>query len=243
MTNHNAPSNVHISDFDLTPVAQEFLKYAPAYAQAEAAEAIYRVQELRAQGLLHDGLYYLVLGDIVGATRMTAKLGNKEMASRIQFFVRDSFGALHDFQPRNVALFLKEIGDAVLWVFSHFPDILRWHSGLSARLAIFNQSAWRDSPIGFRTIVHVGEVHLSGVNPVALAVSQAFKMEKHAAAGDILLSETAYRVAWPSIARAHHGFNLVGSVPIEGHDGDMQLYRLVTSDLSTPGVIAEEELP
>ena len=54
------------SDFDLTAVALEFLKYAPAYAQAEAQEAIRKVEELRAQGLIHDGVYYLVLADIVG---------------------------------------------------------------------------------------------------------------------------------------------------------------------------------
>lgn len=230
------------SDFDLTPVAMEFLKYAPAYAQREAQEAIWKVQELRAQGLIHDGVYYLVLADIVGGTALAARLGNTEMANRIQIFVTESFQALHDTPLTNVAVFLKEIGDAVLWVFSHFPDVLRWQSSLHDRLAIYNNGKWKDDPIKFRTAVHVGEVYLSGVNPIALAVSQAFKMEKRAAANEILLSETAYFVAWPSLARAHYAFEEVGSIDIEGHRGKMGLYRLKTTAVSTPARLADEAL-
>lgn len=228
------------TDFDLHPVYQEFLQYAPAYARLEAQAAIAKVADLRAQGLLGNGVYYIVLADIVGGTKMGDRLGNEEMAKRIQIFITESFNALNDAKLSNSGVFLKEIGDAVLWVFSHFPDVLKWQDAFAARLALANQYQWKEDPVLFRTVVHVGEVYLSGVNPVALAVSQVFKLEKKAAAGQILLSETAYAVAWPSLARAHYAFEEAGSISVEGHSVDMKLYLLKTTKLSTPTAIALE---
>jgi class 3 adenylate cyclase len=164
-------SKVEITDFDLTPVAQEFLSYAPAYAKAEAREAIARVQELQVQGFLRPGVYYIVLTDIVGATQLTAKLGNEAAAERIEIFVKHSLMALSQIRLINIGVFLREIGDAVLFVFAHFPDILRWHGSLSACLEVFNKYAFKDHPLRVCTVVHVGEVHLSGVTAISLAVS------------------------------------------------------------------------
>ena len=55
-----------IQYYPLDDIKREFLKYVPAYAQEQAQEAIYKVVDLQKQGLLRDGLYYVVLVDLVG---------------------------------------------------------------------------------------------------------------------------------------------------------------------------------
>jgi class 3 adenylate cyclase len=157
---------------DILEVHREFLKYAPAYAQVEAQQAIEKVADLQKQGVLRDGLYYLVLVDLVGSTKYGAEYGNKALQDRIERFVTFSFQSLNGARLRNVGLFLKEIGDSVLFVFQHFPDVLRWRYqfDLARDLAV--------PPLGLRTCVHVGEVSLHGVNPLSLAVSQVFKWKR-----------------------------------------------------------------
>lgn len=230
----------NITDFDLSPVAREFLKYAPAYAKAEAAAAIAKVQELQVQGFLRNGVYYVVLADIVGATRMATEIGNEATAERIQVFVTHSMMALSQIKLANLGVFIREIGDAVLFVFAHFPDILRWHDSLSAYLRIFNEHAWKDHPLKIRTLIHVGEVHLNGVTPISLAVSQLFKVEKSAGADEVVLTEPAFTVAWPSVARAYHAFDPVGDTDVEGYRGRLNLYRLKITEYSSPSRIADE---
>ena len=54
--------------YNLEKIQTEFIKYAPAYAQEEAKEAIAKVMDLQKQGVIRDGLYYIVLVDLVGST-------------------------------------------------------------------------------------------------------------------------------------------------------------------------------
>src|SRR5690349_21293131 len=98
-------------NYELDEVKREFLKYAPHYAQEEAQQAIERVLDLQAQGVIRNGLYYIVLVDLVGSTKFLAQHGNKEAVARIERFVVSSFHALNDLKLSNVALFIKEIGD------------------------------------------------------------------------------------------------------------------------------------
>jgi len=206
-------------------IKREFLKYAPAYAQKEAAQAIDKISELQSQGLIRNGLYYVVLVDLVGSTKFAAEHGNEKAIERIRFFVTSSFRALNEANVKNVALFVKEIGDAVLLIFQHFPDILSWRASFAAGLELYGESA-----IEIRTCIHLGEVFLEGVNPLSLAVSQCFKMEKSVAAGDIVLTESAYHVAWPTITRAYHAFTEYGEVALDGFSSLVKLYRLEAND-------------
>lgn len=214
---------------DLDKIKQEFLKYAPAYAIDEAKQAIDKIYELQSQGVIRSGLYYVVLVDLVGSTKFAADHGNDAASGRVQFFVSSSFRALNECDLRNVGLFVKEIGDAVLFVFQHFVDILRWRGSLGACLAL--GCTEHGAGIQIRTCIHVGEVALSGVNPLSLAVSQCFKMEKKVGAGEVVLTETAYRVAWPTIARAYHGFEVCGEVELDGFAKPVSLHRLVLNDV------------
>jgi class 3 adenylate cyclase len=213
---------------DLSAIHIEYLKYAPAYAIKEAQEAIARVSELQSQGVLRTGIYYLVLVDLVGSTEFTATHGNKAAADRIRLFVTSSFNGLNNASLKNIGLFVKEIGDAVLFVFSHFTDVLSWLHYFRAFLKIFSQSS--KEPYVVRTCIHLGEVSLDGVNPLSLGVSQTFKMEKAVKGGDVVLTYPAYVVAWPSLARATRAFRKYGTVELDGFPNPVDLYELKLFD-------------
>ena len=226
--------------FFLDEIRTEFLKYAPAYAQAEAAQAIEKIRELQMQGLIRNGLFYITLVDLVGSTKYAAEYGNQKSSDRIQYFVTSSLNALIDAEVTNIALFVKEIGDAVLFIFQHFPDILRWRTAFADRLDILRK--FGGVPFEIRTCVHLGEVFLDGVNPLSLAVSQCFKMEKKVTAGSIVLTEGAYQVAWPTIARAYHGFRDFGDVELDGFKSPVSLHELILGEPGELKRIVQEDL-
>jgi class 3 adenylate cyclase len=224
--------------YSFDEIAAEFFKYAPAYAQEEAKEAIHRVQELQFQGVIRNGVYYIVLADLVGSTKYAAAHGNDALAKRIQQFVLSSFHALNETHLKNIGLFLKEIGDAVLFIFQHFPDVIRWKVEFDKWLAIFGD----EEPLEVRVCVHLGEVYLDGVNPLSIAVSQAFKMEKQVQTGHVVLTDPAYCVAWPTIARAYHGFEDYGTVDLDGFASSVKLHRLIVHDANDTKRIVDESI-
>lgn len=232
-------SKVIIQPYDLDAIQKEFLKYAPAYAQEEAAQAIWKIRELQSQGVIRDGIYYIVLIDLVGSTKYAAEKGNDAAKFRVEQFISASFYALNEAQKRNVALFIKEIGDAVLYVFQHFPDILQWKAAFDRKLTSLEKIL--DTPIVVRTCIHIGEVSLDGVNPLSLAVSQTFKMEKNVQGGDIALTDPAYHVAWPTIARAYHRFEAYGDVTLDGFKDTVKLHKLSIHSIDDVQTIATEK--
>lgn len=213
--------------YDIFKIKNEFLKYAPGYAKHEASQALDKIFELQSQGVLRNGIYYIVLVDLVGSTKFSAEYGNAKMSERVRTFVTASFNALSQSKIKNTGIFLKEIGDAVLFVFQHFPDILKWRDNLQRYLDIFKK---HETPFVLRTCIHIGEVSLEGVNPISLAVSQTFKMEKSIAAGEIGLTDPSFHVAWPTIARAYHGFTNNGSIELDGFKEPVKLHKLNLHD-------------
>lgn len=226
--------------YDLDEIQAEFLKYAPAYAKAEASDALKKVIELQSQGIIRNGIYYIVLVDLVGSTKYSAENGNVRMDERIKYFVTYSFQALTVSNLTNTAIFLKEIGDAVLFIFQHFPDILKWRDNFQKNLDIIGKHT---DPYVLRTCVHVGEVSLNGVNPISLAISQTFKMEKAVKANDIGLTEPAYHIAWPTISRAYKGFSEYGTVDLDGFKESVRLFKLNIHDTDDLSRIVKENEP
>jgi len=210
---------------ELDDIRLEFRRFAPSYAQDEAGVALDKIVELQSQGLVRSGLYYLVLVDIVGSTEYMADHGNPTADKRIEWFVKCSLNAIGNTKLTNTAIFIKELGDAVLLIFQCFPDVLKWQHEFEGYLKLYKTNDKPDR-IPIRTCVHVGDVILRGVNPVALAVSQLFKFEKTVAEGDIVLSATAYSAAWPTLGRAYHAFERQGEVELVGYPNPTMLYRL-----------------
>jgi class 3 adenylate cyclase len=209
----------------LDEIREEFKRFAPAYAQEEAEAAFEKVMELQGQGVLRPGLYYIVLVDLIGSTKFIAEHGNEAGAQRIEYFVRAAWGCISRVSLRNLAIPIKEIGDAVLLLFQTFPDILAWQSEFERELRAIGEIT-ASPPMEIRTCVHVGDVLLEGVNPIALAVSQLFKIEKNVGSGDIALTDAAYHTAWPTLGRAYHAFEDCGLVDLDGHPTRVMLHRL-----------------
>ena len=88
-------TDVKVSYYPLDDIHREFLKYAPAYAQEQAKEAIWKILDLQKQGIIRDGIYYVVLVDLVGSTKFGASHGNEQLAARIKRFITYSFDAFN----------------------------------------------------------------------------------------------------------------------------------------------------
>lgn len=228
-----------MNSYDLDEIKQEFLKYAPAYAQAEAAQALHKLEELQSQGLIRNGVYYIILVDLVGSTKFAGENGNEKANKRIKLFVKSCFDAMVVIKITNTGIFLKEIGDAVLYVFQHFGDFIKWRNELNKYLELYGEISGH--PYEIRTCVHIGEVSLVGVNPLSLAVSQTFKMEKIVKANHIVLTHTAYNIAWASLKRAYHGFVDYGTVELDGYKEPVKLHQLILSDKDDLQRIVEEQ--
>lgn len=216
---------------DLEEIREEFARFAPAYARTQAETALNKIIELQSQGLARSGLYYLVLVDIVGSTAYITEHGNSAGDQRIEHFVKSALDAIVHIELTNTAIFIKEIGDAVLLIFQCFPDVLKWQDQFESHLTLWERDD--TDRINIRTCVHIGDVILRGVNPVALAVSQLFKFEKAVSSGDVVLSAPAYNAAWPTLARAYHAFEPQGEVELDGYPKPVMLYRLKREEVNT----------
>ena len=131
-----------------------------------------------------DGVYFLVLMDLVGSTGMMMNLG--EVAG-IQKILRFTGRLRYLILTKNYeaeARFVKEIGDAGLMAFRKKEDVYRFlqHWNIENRIG-------ESFPV--RTVVHKGQVYFDGTNPISIEVSRLFKMEKMAHEGEVLWSESA----------------------------------------------------
>jgi hypothetical protein len=196
-------------EFELmTGLPSETVRLIPRYALRGAMESIRRVQELTKQSLVRPGVYYVVLCDLCNSTLALEQLGHQAGVARIQAFILASVQALAKTELESVAFPLKEAGDAMLLMFTSFSDIYRWWSLLGEELASMAIeysgayglpfSANTIAGLHVRTVIHLGEIAFTdGVNPVALAVSQVFKMEKQFDAGELGCTEVVKDVASP----------------------------------------------
>lgn len=207
--------HIDLDELVISDEVRQLLRYAPDYASMSAALAIGEARKLQEKGVLRNGIYYLVLIDLVGSTEFMSRFGNQRGDVRIETFISGAIEALSAAPLKNVSIFLKEIGDAVLLCFSHFPDILIWRSELITAL--------EKSDIEFRTCVHLGEVFLNGMNPLALAVSQLFKMEKAIQGGSIGLTDAAFHAAWPTVLYPEYTFLPAGAVELPGYPEDVPI--------------------
>ena len=225
-------------NIDLEKIRNEFMAFAPSYVRGPASEAIGNLVELTQKKIITDGLYYIVLADLVGSTKYGVEEGNDALSNRIKKFVLSSVQAINSIELKSKALFIKEVGDAVLFIFHHFPDILNWNRNFRLFLKIFEKN---DAPFIIRTAIHTGEVFLKGVNPIALSVSQTFKIEKDIPDNSIGLTESAFLSAYPTVSRAYHAFEKHKSISVPGFDEKVMLYLLNFEDENDLDRIIKED--
>jgi hypothetical protein len=182
--------------------------HIPHYAREEALEALLHVREMEKNHVFRPGLYYTVLSDLCRATEASLVLGNDISKKRVETFILTCVDALGHIETTNYHLFLREIGDAVLLLFSSFEDAYQWwwtmHSWLDGRDGMWSgeldlsRSERKQFRLEAKTIIHAGEVAYSGTNiPVSAAVNQVFKVEKEFRANELGITQHALSCARP----------------------------------------------
>lgn len=177
---------------------KDALRNIPIYARKPAVDAIINVKAMEASSLFRPGLYYIVLADLCGNTAFNAKYGDAEGDVRTEWFQTAAIHSLGEFTLKNYGAFSKTIGDAALLIFSSFLDVYQWSEAFTANLEAMTgeyienmeirgigydenelDQRLEDFTMRARRLVHLGEVsYKEGTDPISLAVSQTFKIEK-----------------------------------------------------------------
>lgn len=191
-------------------ISKDGLNHIPGYARRAALEAIKKVRDLEKANLFRPGLYYVVLIDLVGSTKASLHLGHELNKRRIETFIAATVEALGQISPQNYVQFVKEIGDASLFIFSSFHDLYSWWQKAEENFEAYNQEIEHEDELeeqqlpifrlSAKTVVHLGEVSFSeGKNPVAFAVNQVFKIEKLFTAGQLGATDAVKEAAAPNL--------------------------------------------
>lgn len=161
--------------------------HIPHYARQEAIDAMRQVMKVERSRLFRPGLYYIVLSDLCRTTEASAILGTALNKKRVESFILRCVECLTYINPQNYFWFVREIGDAVLLLFSSFEDAFTWWCRMESWIDIQNAlwkmdlsaEQFKTFYIEAKTVIHAGEVAYSdNTIPVALAVNQTFKIEK-----------------------------------------------------------------
>jgi class 3 adenylate cyclase len=176
---------------------------------------------------IEDGIYYIVLADLVGSTKFGAKSGNEWMRIRVNAFAEAACKAIkHAKMTQNSGQFFKTIGDGVLLLFSHFPDVAQWKVEFDGLL---NLSQIHHKPrLKARICAHVGEIRFEKADASALAINQLCKMEKRVRTEDIVVTDLVRQLALPSLVPQQCSFQRYTRVRLDGYPRPVQLHRLNT---------------
>lgn len=228
------------------------LRSIPYYARMDAARAIKKVLEMERKSIFRPGLYYIVLADLVANTAFNEKHGNAYADLRTQWFHTAAIQAVGAIDVSNYATFNKTIGDASLLIFSSINNIVQWSDRFNGILDAYNRQFESEVQYGFegiptpeqsqvaeliqdfglraRRLVHAGEVRYADFNdPLSLAVSQTFKMEKAFADLRLGCTEIVATTIKPNLQDL--GLQLVQNKPIRiaGEAKETMTYYLTPS--------------
>lgn len=210
--------------------------HIPHYAREGAIEAIRQVMALEKKQLFRPGLYYIVLSDLSRSTEAARHLGSALNKRRVESFILKSLEALGSVDLENYAMFLREIGDAVLILFSSFNDILNWYTTMHDFLVKqnkiwqveLNPAQYKHFKIETKTVVHAGEVAYSdGSRPIALSVNQVFKMEKLFGPNELGVSQTALNPILPILKDTIFTYKRHKDILLPGDALSMKTFKIV----------------
>jgi hypothetical protein len=182
--------------------------HIPHYAREDAIDAMRQVMKLERSRLFRPGLYYIVLSDLSRSTEASGILGVELNKKRVESFILRCIECLNYINPENYFWFVREIGDAVLLLFSSFKDAFTWWSRMESWIDTQNALWKMELPANIfktfyleaKTVVHAGEVSYSdGRIPIALAVNQTFKIEKIFKPNELGITHTVKTTAEPII--------------------------------------------
>jgi hypothetical protein len=223
------------------------MKSIPIYARVPAADAIQKVLQMERASLFRPGLYYIVLADLVGNTNFNAKYGNAEADKRVEWFHTAAIQAIGSVNVSNYVTFSKTIGDASLLIFSSVRDVILWSNSFTELLENYDQEYQMsveeelpemdsqqleqqvsDFSLKGRRLVHLGEVSYADKNdPLSLAVSQTFKMEKAFSETMLGCTEIVAKTIRPTLPGLKHKLVENKSIRIAGESNDTMSYYIV----------------
>ncbi|MBV5269924.1 MAG: hypothetical protein JZU55_08510, partial [Afipia sp.] len=169
---------------------------------------------------------------------------------RVEWFHTAVIQSIGEISPENYIAFNKTIGDASLLIFSAFRDVFKWSEQLSRNLQCLLQEypeslqnrgvdieddsleeRLADFDLKARRFVHLGEVsYKEQIDPLSLAVSQTFKMEKDFDRNSLGCTQTVLDAVQPVLAE----LNLIAQenklVNIAGEHGQSMTYYLIKSE-------------
>jgi len=222
------------------------LRNIPIYARVPAIEAILKVKELEKTSIFRPGLYYIVLADLCGNTEFNAKYGDDEGDVRVQWFQTAVIESIGEINLRNYIAFSKTIGDASLLVFSSFQDVFDWSVRLSENLDALSQeypgnlntrgisdhlsddeaeAIVDDFQLRAKRLVHLGEVsYKENSDPLCLAVSQTFKIEKGFSETDLGCTQAVADAIRPKLWQLQAELQENQLMNIPGIEGEVMTY-------------------
>jgi hypothetical protein len=195
------------------------LRNIPIYARKPAVDAILKVKEMESSNLFRPGLYYILLADLCANTAFNEKYGDAEGDVRTEWFQTAAIQSIGEIEIRNYIAFSKTIGDAALLIFSSFSDVYQRSEAFSGNLEAMSKEYPQhlenrggdindeernihvaDFRLRARRLVHLGEVsYKEDIDPLCLAVSQTFKMEKSFSETDLGCTQPVADVIAPKL--------------------------------------------
>jgi hypothetical protein len=233
---------------------QGSLRNIPFYARVPAVDAIIKVRKMEETSLFRPGLYYIVLADLCANTAFNAKYGDAEGDVRTEWFQTAAIQSIGEITVQNYVAFSKTIGDAALLIFSSFKDVYEWSEKFSANLEAMTgeypenleirrvdyvkeelDQRLEDFRLRARRLVHLGEVsYKEHSDPLSLAVSQTFKIEKSFSETDLGCTQAVADAIRPKLGELGLTLRENKKVNIPGVEGEVMTYYLTKRGSSKP---------
>ncbi len=144
---------------------------------------------------LRDGLFYVVLIDLAGSTLASSKMDGIAFTEWIKKFIQITKEALNTRQ-RNLAVFVKSVGDGALFLFRNFEDIIQWKKRVDEACRQHNENCKKVGKPDFqqyhhKTVIHLSEVYfdMENYDANAFGINVVFKVEKKFARGEIGITD------------------------------------------------------
>lgn len=181
---------------------------------------------------LNNGLYYIVLIDLSGSTKAAGKISGAEYPKWIEGFIKIIRDALN-FTHKNIAIYVKSIGDGSLFLFGNFDDIVNWRSNVYNLCDAHNKKSKEKNEqehfqYRHKIITHIGEVYFNEdrTDTNSFPVSITFKIEKQFDKDDFGITEAVKQVITPEINSGRFTIDKNKEYRIDDLDITIPLWKL-----------------
>lgn len=200
---------------------KEFVKHTLDKIHVMDAEVQEGVIEVGKKHNLKDGLFYVALIDLAGSTIASSKMSGAEFNDWIKKFIGITRDALN-IKKRNLGVFVKSIGDASLFLFRNFYDVLDWKNKVDELCSQHNEICKKEGKLHLyqyyhKTIIHLSEVYFDRTNSDtnAFGVHLVFKVEKRFGKNEIGITETVKQIILQEINAGKFRINNADSYSLD----------------------------